>query len=74
MYSKVCICKHLSDCFLIQNGLKQGATLKLLLFNFALECTIRNVLGNKVGLKLNGTRQLLAYTENVNLWETAEIP
>jgi hypothetical protein len=36
MYSKVCIGKHLSDNFPIQNGLKQGEPLLLLLFNFAL--------------------------------------
>jgi hypothetical protein len=35
-YSKVCIGKHLSDSFLIQNGLKQGDPLLLLLFNVAL--------------------------------------
>jgi len=29
--------KHLSDAFPIQNGLKQGDALSLLLFNFALE-------------------------------------
>jgi hypothetical protein len=74
MYSEVCIGKHLSDCFPIQNGLKQGDTLKLLLFNFALECTIRNVPGNKVGQKLNGTHQLLVYADNVNLWEITKIP
>jgi hypothetical protein len=36
MYSEVCIGKHLSDDFPIQNGLKQGDPLLLLLFNFAL--------------------------------------
>jgi hypothetical protein len=35
-YSKACICKHLSDSFLIQNGLKQGDALSSLLFYFAL--------------------------------------
>jgi hypothetical protein len=33
-YSKVCIGKHLSDGFPIQNGLKQGDALSPLLFNF----------------------------------------
>jgi hypothetical protein len=36
MYSKVCIGKHLSDNFLIQNGLNNGDPLLALLFNFAL--------------------------------------
>jgi hypothetical protein len=59
--------KHLSDSFPIQNGLKQGDALSPLLFNLALECDIRKVQENQVGLKLNGTHQLLAYTDDVNL-------
>jgi hypothetical protein len=43
MYSKVRIGKHFSGSFAIQNGLKQGDALTPLLFNFALEHTIRKV-------------------------------
>jgi hypothetical protein len=57
----------LSDSFPIQNGLKQGDALSPLLLNVTLEYAIRKVQENQMRLKLNGTHQLLAYADDVNL-------
>jgi hypothetical protein len=65
-YSKVRTGKHLSDNYPIQNGLKKDA-LSPLPFNFALEYDIRKIQDNQVGMKLNGTHQLLVYADDVNL-------
>jgi hypothetical protein len=52
--------------FPVKNGWKQGVDLSLMLLNFPLKYD-RMVCVNQDGLKLNGTHQLLVYTNNVNL-------
>jgi hypothetical protein len=67
IYSEVHEGKHLSDSFPTQYGLKQSDALSPLLSNFALGYANRNIRENQVQVKLNGTHQLLAYTDDVNL-------
>jgi len=66
-YSTVWVGKHLSDVFPIKNALKQGEVLLPLLFNFALEYTIKRVHVNQETLKLHGTHQRPVYADDVNI-------
>ena len=65
--SRVRVGKNVSDRFPIRNGLKQGDAPSPMPFNFGLEYAIRRLQVNRDGLKLNGTHQLLAYADDINI-------
>ena len=65
--SKVRIENYLSSSFTIENGLRQGEALSPLLFHFDLEYAIKKVQETDLGLHMNGTHQVLAYVDDVNL-------
>ena len=65
--SKVRIKNLLASGSPIENDLKQSDALSPLLFNFALEYAIRKVQETTLELDINGTHQVLAYADDVNL-------
>jgi hypothetical protein len=50
-----------------QNGLQQGDASMPLFLNFALVDAIGKVQGKQMGMKLNGTHQLLVCANDINL-------
>ena len=47
--------------------MKQGDALLQLLFNFSLEYAMRMVQETNLGLNMNGTHQILAFADDLNL-------
>jgi uncharacterized protein (DUF2126 family) len=57
----------LADAFSCTNGLKQGNAPSPQLTNNALRCIMKKVLGNLERLELRTLKEILAYSDDVNL-------
>jgi len=66
-YTRFRLDKHFLDTFPTENFSKYLYDLLPMLFNTALLYAIRRVQVNQDGLKLNGTHQLLAYADDINI-------
>ena len=66
-YSRVSVGKHMYEMLYILGGMKQDAFSPIFV-NFAVEYAISRDQINQDGLKLNGSKQLLVYAYDVNVW------
>jgi hypothetical protein len=67
-YSQMCIANTLPDALPIRNDLKPGDALSPFLFNFALDYAIKEIQGNHERLEVHGKRQLLVYSDGINIF------
>jgi len=65
-YKKVGIGKNSTDIFPVENGLKGGDNISLLLYNFASDYAMLKVQVSQDGLELKGIHQLLVYAADYN--------
>ena len=66
-YSRVSVGKHMYEMLYILGGMKQDAFLPMFV-NYAVEYARSSDKVNQNGLKLNGSKQLLVYADNINVW------
>ena len=69
--TKVKVQNKLSECFHIQNGLRQGDALACISFNMALEKIIRDANINQRGNIFYKSVQILAYADDIDIISTS---